>query len=247
MGLLDSIDVLGGIAVDVLACHPAASGCCPSRKTLRTACRSPFTVIVVDRADDVRITRTVLAAHRPAAGRVVTHPIVGGGYRLLWHDILHAVADGRGPRAPPCAARGGALEQERSARAALKTAAVHRMRMTVLRAHRTGLGVWADPVVLHQATGTERPWCVMPNCPWTLVRLLRHCHHRVLTAYAAVGALHPPAETPGESGAGREHRWLRLRAPGRWAIPPHPSLCASALSRHNTNETTNRCVIVWMR
>uniref|UniRef100_UPI003F490AA6 hypothetical protein n=1 Tax=Streptomyces chartreusis TaxID=1969 RepID=UPI003F490AA6 len=201
MGLLDPINALGEIAVDVLACGPAASKRCPPRKMLRTTGRSPFTV-VVDCADDVRITRTVLAAHHPAAGRVVIHPTVGGGDRLLWHDILHAVADGRGLRAPSCAARGSALEQERSARAALKAAAVHRM--TVLRAHRIGLGVWADLVALHRATGTDVTVVHHAELPVDLVHLLRHSHHRVLTAYAAVRALYPPAGTAGEPWAGRD-------------------------------------------
>lgn len=136
MGLLDPVNALGEIAVDVLACGPAASGRCPPGRTLSTAGCSPFTV-VVDREDGVRFTRTVLAAHHPAAGRVVVHPTVGGGGRLRWHDVLHAVADGRPLRASSCAVRGSAPAQERSARAALKAAAVHRM--TVLRApHRTG-------------------------------------------------------------------------------------------------------------
>ncbi|WP_369394889.1 hypothetical protein AB5J72_51010 [Streptomyces sp. CG1] len=203
MGLLDPINALGEIAVDVLACGPAASRRCPPRKTLRTTGRSPFTV-VVDRADDVRYTRTVLAAHHPTAGRVVIHPTVGGGDRLLWHDVLNAVADGKPLRAPSCAARGNASAQERSAHAALKAAAVHRM--TVLRAHRIGLGVWADLMALHHATGTDVTVVHHAELPVDLVHLLRHCHHRILTTYTAVRALHPPAGTSGESWADRRHR-----------------------------------------
>ncbi|MFD9224929.1 hypothetical protein ACFWDI_34155 [Streptomyces sp. NPDC060064] len=203
MGLLDPINALGEIAVDVLACGPAASRRCPPRKTLRTAGRSPFTV-VVDRADDVRFTRTVLAAHHPAAGRVVVHPTVGGGDRLLWHDVLHAVADGRPLRAPSCAALGTEPAQERSARTALKAAAVHRM--TVLRAHRIGLGVWADLMALHHATGTDVTVVHHAELPVDLAHLLRHCDHRILTAYAAVRALHPPAGTSGESWADQRHQ-----------------------------------------
>jgi hypothetical protein len=93
VGLLDAINPLGEIAVDVLACGPAASEHCPSHSSLRAAGRSPFTVIV-DRQDDVRFTHTVLAAHHPAAGQVSIHPTVGRGGRLLWHDILHTVAQG---------------------------------------------------------------------------------------------------------------------------------------------------------
>lgn len=160
--------------------------------------------LVVDRADDVRCTRTVLAARHSAAGRVVIHPAVGRGDRLLWHDVLHAVAGGRPLRAPSCAARDTEPAQERSARAALKAAAVHRM--TVLRAHRVGLGVWADLMALHHATGTDVAVVRHAELPVDLVPLLRHCDHRILTTYAAVQALHPPAGTPGESWADTRHR-----------------------------------------
>lgn len=203
VGLLDPINALGEIAVDVLGCGPAASRRCPPRKTVRTAGRSPFTV-VVDHMDDVRFTRTVRAAHHPAVGRVVVHPTVGVGDRLLWHDVLYAVADGKPLRAPSCAAHGNAPAQERSARAALKAAAVHRM--TVLRAHRIGLGVWADLVALHRTTDTDVTVVHHAELPTDLAHLLRHCDHRILTAYAAVRALHPPAGTSGEPWAGARHR-----------------------------------------
>ncbi|WP_432190361.1 hypothetical protein [Streptomyces sp. Tue6028] len=204
MVLLDPINPLGEIAVDVLACGGAASRRCPPRKTLRTAGRSPFTV-VVDRADDVRCTRTVLAAHHPAAGRIVIHPTAGGGDRLLWHDVLHAVADGRPLRAPSCAARGNASAQERSARATLKAGSVHRL--TVLRAHRIGWGVWADLVALHRTTGTDVTLVHHAELSADLVHLLRHCDHRILTTHADVRALHPPAGTSGQSWEGEGHRW----------------------------------------
>ncbi|MFE9016339.1 hypothetical protein [Streptomyces cyaneofuscatus] len=190
MGLLDPINALGEIGVDVLVCGPAASRHCPSNETLGRAGRSPFTV-VVDRDDDVRCTRTVLAAHDPSAGRIVIHPTVGGGDRLLWHDILHAAAGDRGLAAPSCAARGSAHEQERSARAALKAAAVHRM--TILRAHRIGLGLWTDLMALHQATGTDVTLVHHAELPAGSAHLLRHCHHRVLTDHRAVRALYPSA------------------------------------------------------
>ncbi|MFE2717870.1 hypothetical protein ACFXKI_39435 [Streptomyces mirabilis] len=172
--------------MDVLACGRSASLRCPPRKTLRTAGRPPFTV-AVDRADDMRFTRTVLAAHHPAAGRVIVHPTVSGGGRLLWHDILHAVADGRPLRARPCATRGNAPTQERSARAALKAGAVPRL--TVLRAHRIGWGVWADLVALHRTTGTDVTVVHHAELPVDLAHLLRHCDHRILTTHVGVGAL----------------------------------------------------------
>ncbi|WOX15519.1 hypothetical protein [Streptomyces sp. N50] len=203
MGLLDPINALGEIAVDVLVCGRAASPRCPPRKTLRTTGRPPFTV-VVDREGDVRFTRTVLAAHHPAAGRVVVHPTVSGGGRLLWHDVLHAVADGRPLRSPVCAASGNASAQERSARAALKAAGVRRL--TVLRAHRFGCGVWAELVALHRTTRTDVTVVHHAGLPADLAHLLRHCDHRILTTHADVRALHPPAETSGESWVDVRHR-----------------------------------------
>ncbi|MGW6506620.1 hypothetical protein ACWGCP_03545 [Streptomyces niveus] len=203
VALLDPINPLGEVAVDVLVCGPAASGRCPPRKALRTADRLPFTV-VVDREDDVRYARTMLAAHHPSAGRVVVHPTVGGGDRLLWHDVLHAVADGRPPRAPSPAARGSAPAQECSVRAALKAAVVRQL--TVLRAHRIGMGVWADLVALHRTTGTDVIVVHHAELSVDLVHLLRHCDHRILTTRAAVQAMHPPAGTSGESWADKRHR-----------------------------------------
>jgi hypothetical protein len=190
VGLLDAINPLGEIAVDVLACGPAASEHCPSRSSLRATGRSPFTVIV-DRQDDVRFTHTVLAAHHPAAGQVSIHPTVGRGDRLLWHDILHTVAQGSPLRAPISAERGRAPVQEHAARAALKAAAVQRM--TVLRAHRIGWGVWADLIALHRTTGTDVIVVHHAELPADLAHLLRHCDHRILTTHAGVQALHPPA------------------------------------------------------
>ena len=81
-----------------------------------------------------------------------------------------------------CAARGNTSGQERSARAALKAAAVHRM--TVLRAHCIGLGVWADLMALHLSVGTDVTLVHHVELPVELAHLLRHCDHRVLTAYA---------------------------------------------------------------
>ncbi|MEU5279351.1 hypothetical protein AB0G87_23415 [Streptomyces asoensis] len=190
MALLDAINPLGEIAVDVLACGPAASGHCPSRSSLRATGRPPFTVIV-DRHDDVRFTHTVLAAHHPAAGQISIHPTVDRSDRLLWHDILHTVADGRPPRAPISTEHGSTPVQEHAAHAALKAATVQRM--TVLRAHRIGWGTWADLIALHRTTGTDVTMVHHAELPADLAHLLRHCDHRILTTHAAVQALHPPA------------------------------------------------------
>ncbi|MFJ6513453.1 hypothetical protein ACIQMO_16995 [Streptomyces sp. NPDC091406] len=67
--------------------------------------------------------------------------------------------------------------------------------MTILRARRIGLGVGADLMALHQATGTDVTLVHHAEPPRDLAHLLRHCHHRVLTDHSAVRALHPPAGT----------------------------------------------------
>lgn len=193
MGVMDPINCLGEIGVDVLACGPAASRACPPRTALRATEGAPFTVIV-DRADDVRFTRTVLASHHPAAGRVVVHPTVGSGDRLLWYDVLHAIADGRPLRVPACAARGNQFQEENSVRAALKAEAVRRL--TILRAHRIGLGLWADLVHLHRTTEADVVVVHHAELQGDTLHFLRHCDHRRITTHAGTRALHPPARPP---------------------------------------------------
>ncbi|MFD9543479.1 hypothetical protein [Streptomyces sp. NPDC060022] len=193
MGLLDPINSLGEIAVDILVCGPTASRHCPPGTVLRTAGRPPFTV-VLDREDDVRFTRTPLAAHDVMAGRVVVHPTVAGSGRLLWHDVLDAVTD---LRAPARATRGTAQEQEHAVRAALKAAAVRQL--TVLRAHRIGWGWWAELINLHRTTQTDVVMVHHAALSPDLTHLLRHCDHRVITTHAGLLALHPPAgAAPGD-------------------------------------------------
>ncbi|MFE2974738.1 hypothetical protein [Streptomyces sp. NPDC059258] len=65
--------------------------------------------------------------------------------------------------------------------------------MTILRAHRIGLGVGADLMALRQAAGTDVT--LVHHAELDLAHLLRHCHHRVLTGHSAARALHPPAGT----------------------------------------------------
>ncbi|MGW7427828.1 hypothetical protein ACWGJB_49345 [Streptomyces sp. NPDC054813] len=111
-------------------------------------------------------------------------------------DVLHAVAGHRPLRTPSLAARGSQAAQERSVRAALEAGAVRRL--TVLRAHRMGLGIWADLAALHRTTGTDVSAVHHARLPVDLAHLLRHCDHRMVTTRAAVQALYPPAEPPGE-------------------------------------------------
>ncbi|WP_377266765.1 hypothetical protein [Peterkaempfera sp. SMS 1(5)a] len=153
MGLLDPINPLGESGIDVLVCKDLCSRR-PDPGTLRTEGRPPCTV-VLDREDDVRFTRTALAAHSPAGGRIVVHPTVASGDGLLWHDILQALGTRH-------AARASREEEERAARTALKAA--DPCQVTVLRAHRIGRGLWADLVHLHRTT--VRIWfsCTTPTC-----------------------------------------------------------------------------------
>lgn len=189
---MDPINPLGEMGIDMLVCGTPCSRR-PDPGALRTEGRPPVTVIV-DRADDVRFTRTVLASHHPAAGRVVVHPTVGSGDRLLWHDVLHAIADGRPLRAPACAARGNQFQQENSVRAALKAEAVRRL--TILRAHRIGLGLWADLVHLHRTTRADVVVVHHAELHTGTIHFLRHCDHRLITTHAGTRALHPPARPP---------------------------------------------------
>jgi hypothetical protein len=214
MGVMDPINCLGEIGVDVLACGPAASRACPPRTALRATEGAPFTVIV-DRADDVRFTRTVLASHHPAAGRVVAHPTVGSGDRLLWHDVLHAIADGRPLRAPACAARGNQFQQENSVRAALKAEAVRRL--TILA--RTASG-W----------DCGRTWCTCtapPEPTWSWYTTPNSMRTRSISCGTATTASSPP--TP---------------ARGRCTHPrDHPGTAGEKPRRQSDNKTLLRCLV----
>jgi hypothetical protein len=190
VGMQGPINSLGEIAVDVLVCGPTASRHCPPGNLRRTADRPPF-LVVLDREDDMRFTHTPLAAHDVAAGRVVVHPTVAGSGRLLWHDVLDAVADGRHLHAPAPATRSAPQEQEHAVRAALKAEAVRQL--TVLRAHRIGWGWWAELINLHRTTQTDVVMVHHAAPSRDLTHLLRHCDHRVITTHAALRSLHPPA------------------------------------------------------
>lgn len=182
MGLLDPINPLGESGIDVLVCGAACSRR-PDPGMLRTEGRPPCTV-VLDREDDVRFTRTALAAHSPAAGRIVVHPTVASGDRLLWHDTLRALGTRH-------AARASREEQERAVRAALNAAGP--CQVTVLRAHRIGPGLWADLVHLHRTTRADLVLVHHAELPEGLAHLLRHCDHHIVDTFAAMAQLHPPA------------------------------------------------------
>lgn len=133
----------------------------------------------------MRFTRTALAAHAPLAGHTVVHPTVANSGRLLWHDILQAL-DHR-PRPAPTTAEA----QQRAVRATLGAAGPGRL--TVLRAHRIGLGLWTDLVHLHRITHTDVVLVHHAELPDDLAHLLRHCDHRIVTTLAGVEELHPQA------------------------------------------------------
>lgn len=167
---------------------------------LRTAGRPPFTV-VLDREDDVRFTRT--PAHDVMAGRVVVHPTVGGSGRLLWHDVLHAVADGRHPCAPARPTRGDTHEQEHAVLTAFEAAAVRQL--TVLRAHRIGWVWWAELIRLHRTTRTDsgatRHAAPGPNHPAAPLRPPRHHYPRrsagpAPARHSGIGRLNAAPHTP---------------------------------------------------
>lgn len=182
MGLLDPINPLGESGIDVLLCRPVCSRR-PDPRTLGTEGRPPCTV-VLDREDDLRFTRTALAAHSPAAGRIVVHPTVASGDGLLWHDILQALGTRH-------AARASREEEERAARTALDAAGP--CQVTVLRAHRIGLGLWADLVHLHRTTRADLVLVHHAELSDGIAHLLRHCDHRIIDTFAGMAQLHPSA------------------------------------------------------
>ncbi|MFE2737058.1 hypothetical protein [Streptomyces sp. NPDC059349] len=144
--------------------------------------------MVLDRGDDVRFTRAALASHDPAAGRVVVHPTVTSSGRLLWHDILQTLGCGLRHAA---AGRASRQEQRRAVRAAVQSAPC--CQVTVLRAHRIGLGLWADLVHLHRTTRVDLVLVHHAELPDDLAHLLRHCDHRIVDTFAGMAQLHPPA------------------------------------------------------
>lgn len=189
MGLLGPINPLGESGIDVLVCGAVCSRP-PDAARLRTPGRPPCTV-VVDREDDVRFTRTALASHDAKARRFVVHPTVAATDRLLWHDILQALGTRQG------AAPGAQEAQERAVHTALKTGG--RGQLTILRAHRIGLGLWADLIHLHRTTRTNLVLVHHADLPGDIVHLLGHSHHRIIDTLAGMAELHPPAAAAGHT------------------------------------------------
>ncbi|ELS50277.1 hypothetical protein STVIR_8757 [Streptomyces viridochromogenes Tue57] len=68
--------------------------------------------------------------------------------------------------------------------------------MTVLRAHRIGIGLWADLVHLHRTTRADLILVHHAELPDDLTHLLRHCDHRIIDTFAEMEKLHPPAAAP---------------------------------------------------
>ncbi|MET9572674.1 hypothetical protein ACFYNW_37205 [Streptomyces virginiae] len=183
---MDPINALGEASVDVLACGPTPSRRCPPRNSLATAGRPPVT-LVVDRHDDKRFTHAALAAHHPPAGRFVVHPTVATRSRFLWQDILHTL--GQDTRARSAGSQ-PMDEQHHTLHTALSRRP--RCRITVLRAHRIGEGLWADLIHLHLTTSAELTFVHHGEPGPGLAHLLRHCDHRTITGYTAMLRLHPP-------------------------------------------------------
>jgi hypothetical protein len=144
--------------------------------------------VVLDPGDDVRFTRTVLAAHDPAAGRFVVHPTVAPGDHLVWQDILHTL--GRNTSCAPGRGSWPLAEQERMVLTALRRRPPSQV--TVLRAHRIGIGRWADLVHLHRSTRADLVLVHHAEPDDGLAHLLRHCDHDIVDRYTDVLRLHPP-------------------------------------------------------
>lgn len=171
------------------SCCAARAGTRRCRQRLRTPGRPPATVIL-DRRDDVRFTHTALLSHAPAAGRIVVHPTVPAGGRLLWHDVLRALSEHRPDERPPYALPDGRAEHEAVYQAAR---ALPGCRMTVLRAHLIGTDVWMGLIHFHRTTRVDVTLIHHAELSEELVHLLSHCDHRVLDTVDAMRALHPPA------------------------------------------------------
>ncbi|MFE5861710.1 hypothetical protein ACFQ77_14305 [Streptomyces virginiae] len=95
-------------------------------------------------------------------------------------------------------------EQHRTVRTALTRRS--RCRITVLRAHRLGEGLWANLIHLHLTTDAELVLVHHGEPGDSLTHLLRHCDHRIITGYAGMLRLHPPRPAlpaPGPSDAYR--------------------------------------------
>ena len=188
MGPLDPINPLGESGIDILVCGAVCSRL-PDPDALRTEGRPPCTV-VLDHDDDVLFTRAALASHDPAAGRIVVHPAASND-RLLWHAILQALGTRR--KTAPATRE----EQESAVQAALQAAPP--CQLTVLRAHRIGLGLWADLVYLHRTTRADLVLVHHAELPDGLAHLLRHCDHRIVGTLAGMEKLHPPATVFGQA------------------------------------------------
>ncbi|MFD9502454.1 hypothetical protein [Streptomyces sp. NPDC060035] len=87
--------------------------------------------------------------------------------------------------------------------------------MTILRAHRFGLGVWADLVALHRSTGTDVVVVHHAELPVDLAHLVSHATTGSSPPTPVSRALHPPA---------RASPTLPLPQRPPWTSP-RPSVC----------------------
>ncbi|URN18532.1 MULTISPECIES: hypothetical protein [Streptomyces] len=124
----------------------------------------------------------------------MVHPTVAPYGRLIWQDILSApgqdTSRALGTGAWPMA------EQERAVFTTLRR--LPPCQITVLRAHRIGAGLWADPAHLHRSTAADLVLVHHDELGDNLAHLLHHCDHRI-AGYPEMLRLHPSKSTcPGD-------------------------------------------------
>lgn len=188
---MNPINALGETGIDVLVCGTGRHRP-PEHRLLRTPGR-PAVTVVLDRGDEARFTRAVLLSHSRSAGRVVVHPTVPGGHRLLWEDVLQALGPATADRDAPGLPYG--TPEHQAAYAAAR--AQPTCRMTVLRAHLMTTALWADLIHLHRTTPVEVVLVHHAELTDEFRHLLQHCHHRVLGTLTAMRFLHPSAPVGG--------------------------------------------------
>jgi hypothetical protein len=135
--------------------------------------------ILLDPADDMRVSVGLLDSHDPARGRVVVHPTPAArSVQAFAHDVLAAL--GRPVSRLKAEQLVGAPEAWRAVTAWMVTGEVDDL--VVLRADRLTAGTWARILELGRETGTRVLLvCHAPQVPGHLAAVLAGHGHQVLT------------------------------------------------------------------